>query len=181
MTLSPHGRPWDSVERHLAEGKGSRQHWAPHTLRPSTPQDTRAHVTASGPAGPRGHLPQRPGRAGGAAPEASPVSSEEVLDQRGHHLHPQLHLPTRLLEGGGRHRGRPQVELRLLLRKSADGQGGGQRGPARPSPWSTPEGSRDSKPKTGMSRSGQLGAQSQLVRQSQAALAQRRCPLRIMF
>lgn len=44
-------------------------------------------------------------------------SSEEVLNQRSHHLHPQLHLPARLLKGGRGHRTRPQVELRLLLGK----------------------------------------------------------------
>lgn len=44
------------------------------------------------------------------------LSSEEVLYQRSHHLHPQLHLPTGLLKGVGGHRARPQVQLLLLLR-----------------------------------------------------------------
>lgn len=41
--------------------------------------------------------------------------SEEVLDKRGHHLHPELHLPAGLLEGGCRDHTRPQVEPLLLL------------------------------------------------------------------
>ena len=44
-------------------------------------------------------------------------SSEEVLDQRSYHLHPQLHLPAWLLKGGRGHHTCPAVELLLLLGK----------------------------------------------------------------
>lgn len=125
----------DSVERHPTEGKGSFSSGR-HTRCARPRPETHSYVTSEQTRWGRGTTcPQRPGpvrgAGAGAAPEASPVSSEEVLDQRGHHLHPQLHLPTGLLEGGGGHHARPQVELRLLLRKSA---GLGSRGRPSPSP-----------------------------------------------
>lgn len=83
-----------------------------------------------------GRRPWEPGGGGscppGEAPGQRPVpagSSEEVLNQRRHHLHPQLHLPARLLKGGGGHHPRPQVELLLLLGKRNKQESGVSSGP----------------------------------------------------
>lgn len=51
----------------------------------------------------------------GCAQRGVPGTSEEVLDEWRDQLHPQLHLPARLLKGSSRHQPRPQVQALLLL------------------------------------------------------------------
>ena len=65
------------------------------------------------------------------------LSSEEVLDQRSHHLHPQLHLPARLLKGGRGHHACPAVELLLLLgkRDNQESRGGSRTSHLACWPW----------------------------------------------